>query len=174
MGTNRKHVNYWRESNNYRSEYFQKNPGLLGCIWFCSQCGKPLMGKDQVQVDHVVPPSAFAHKKYRNSKLISNTSILSVALNSSFNTVSICPKCNLKKSDNIGFCTAKGTFAKVGEVILSILQKVSRFLFFMIFKAAWLVAKLLSKPFQNNSPVIVKIVFICIYSSVVLYFLTRG
>lgn len=45
MNSNQNKVRYWRESNDYRSEYFKKNPGLLGCIWFCSQCGVPLKGK---------------------------------------------------------------------------------------------------------------------------------
>lgn len=44
-----------REAFNYRKAYFEKNPGLFGCIWFCSQCGIPMFGKDNVQVDHIIP-----------------------------------------------------------------------------------------------------------------------
>ena len=37
-----------RASFNYRNEYFKKNPGIYGNIWFCSQCGKILIGKHNV------------------------------------------------------------------------------------------------------------------------------
>ncbi len=44
-----------REAFNYRKAYFEKNPGLFGCIWFCSQCGIPMFGKykcDAYIIDH--------------------------------------------------------------------------------------------------------------------------
>lgn len=105
---------YWRNSYDYRGEYFKKNPGLFGCIWFCAYCGRPLFGRKQVQVDHVVPPSKFAHKKYdRHGNLVKNTSVMAETFNNEFNLVSSCAKCNRKKSDGVGLYTARGGIAKV-------------------------------------------------------------
>lgn len=94
-----------REAFNYRYAYFKKNPGLFGCIWFCSQCGIPMFGKDNVQVDHIIP-------------------LASIGLNRTINTVAICPKCNREKSDKCGKYVVKGVFAKILEVILFTLQKI--------------------------------------------------
>lgn len=110
---------YWRNSYNYREEYFKKNPGLFGCIWFCAYCGRPLFGKGQVQVDHVVPPSQFSKKKYdRHGNLIKNTSVAAEALNHRFNLVSACAKCNRKKSDGMGLYVIRGGFAKILQTAL--------------------------------------------------------
>lgn len=56
----------------------KKNPGLFGCIWFCSQCGIPMFGKDNVQVDHIIP-------------------LAGLGINRTINTVAICPRCNREK-----------------------------------------------------------------------------
>ena len=45
----------YRRSYDYREEYFKWNPGVCGYIWFCSQCHKPLFGKSNVVIDHIVP-----------------------------------------------------------------------------------------------------------------------
>lgn len=108
-------VKSWRDSANYRKEYFEKNKGLFGCIWFCSQCGKPLWGQNSVQVDHIIPPSKLSKKKYKKGVLVKNTSILARAMNSEFNTVACCADCNRKKSDKMGLYTVKGFGAKIGE-----------------------------------------------------------
>ena len=63
-----------RASFNYRNEYFKKNPGIYGNIWFCSQCGKILIGKHNVVIDHIVPLNSIA------------------GVNRTFNTVAICQK----------------------------------------------------------------------------------
>ena len=93
-----------RESFNYREAYFQKNPGLFGFIWFCSQCGIPLFGKDNVQVDHIVPLASWG-------------------INRTINTVAICPKCNKEKSAKGGVYIVKGSIAKIFEIFLFSIQK---------------------------------------------------
>jgi hypothetical protein len=93
-----------RDAFNYRAAYFRKNPGLFGCIWFCSQCGIPLFGRDSVQVDHIIP-------------------LAGVGINRTINTVAICPKCNREKSDKGGKYIVKGAFAKIIEVALFTIQK---------------------------------------------------
>lgn len=94
-----------REAYNYRAAYFDRNPGLFGCIWFCSQCGMPMFGRDNVQVDHIIP-------------------LAGMGINRTINTVAICPKCNREKSDKVGKYAVKGVFAKICEVVLFTAQKI--------------------------------------------------
>lgn len=86
----------YRQSYNYRSEYFKRNPGLFGHIWFCSQCFKPLIGRKNVVIDHIIPLS----KGGRNH--VSNCT-------------AICQKCNRDKSDKIDGRVARGTVFKLFE-----------------------------------------------------------
>lgn len=86
----------YRRSYNYREEYFKRNPGLFGCIWFCSQCYKPLIGRKNVVIDHIVPLS----KGGRNH--VSNCT-------------AICQKCNRDKSDKIDGRIIKGQIFKAVE-----------------------------------------------------------
>lgn len=90
-----------RASFNYRNEYFKKNPGIYGNIWFCSQCGKILIGKHNVVIDHIVPLNNVA------------------GINRTFNTVAICQKCNSAKSDRVDYRVVKGYLAKIFEVFTS-------------------------------------------------------
>ena len=85
--------------------YFEKNPGLFGCIWFCSQCGIPMFGKDNVQVDHIIP-------------------LAGLGINRTINTVAICPRCNREKSDKCGKYAVKGVIAKFFEATLFSIQKI--------------------------------------------------
>lgn len=99
-----------REAFNYRKAYFEKNPGLFGCIWFCSQCGIPMFGKDNVQVDHIIP-------------------LAGLGINRTINTVAICPRCNREKSDKCGKYAVKGVIAKFFEAALFTIQKIVLLLF---------------------------------------------
>lgn len=73
-------VQDYRRSYDYRGEYFKKNPGLFGCIWFCSLCHKPLIGKKNVEVDHIRPLNKGG-------------------LNHVSNCTACCRECNRSKSD---------------------------------------------------------------------------
>lgn len=86
----------YRASYNYRSAYFKQNPGFFGVLWFCSQCYRPLFGRKNVVVDHIVPLS----KGGRNH--VSNCT-------------AICAKCNRAKSDNTGAAVTKGRIFKLFE-----------------------------------------------------------
>lgn len=86
----------YRQSYNYRAEYFKRNPGLFGRVWFCSQCGKPLFGKKNVYVDHIIPLA----KGGRNH--VSNCT-------------AICFKCNRDKSDKVDGRIARGYLFKFFE-----------------------------------------------------------
>lgn len=79
----------YRASYDYRSAYFEKNPGFFHCIWFCSQCGKPLFGKKNVQVDHIVPLNQGGK-------------------NDVSNCTAICGPCNRFKSDKVDSLTYHG------------------------------------------------------------------
>lgn len=86
----------YRRSFDYRSAYFRKNPGIFGCVWFCSQCFKPLFGRKSVCVDHIVPLA-------RGGK------------NAESNCTAICRKCNSRKSDKVDGRIVKGKFFKLFE-----------------------------------------------------------
>lgn len=86
----------YRQSYNYRAAYFKQNPGIFGHIWFCSQCGKPLFGRKNVYIDHIVPLA----KGGRNH--VSNCT-------------AICFKCNRDKSDKVDGRVVKGYIFKFFE-----------------------------------------------------------
>ena len=103
-----------RAAYDYRYHYFKKYPGLIhGHLWFCSQCGKPLWNRSSVQVDHILALGAGG-------------------VNRVINTVAICGKCNLKKSDKVGFLgyyVFRGYAAKAVEVTMFNASKLIGFTF---------------------------------------------
>lgn len=88
-----------RARYDYRTNYFKRNPGLFGKIWFCSQCHKILIGRHNVQVDHIWALGAGG-------------------INRVFNTAAICAKCNRKKSDKMGLWLVNGLIGKFIELII--------------------------------------------------------
>lgn len=74
-----------------------------------------MFGKENVQVDHIIP-------------------LAGMGINRTINTVAICPKCNREKSDKGGKYVLKGMFAKVIETILFTLQKVTLYLLVLILR----------------------------------------
>lgn len=84
-----------RAKLDYRAVYFSHNPGLFGCIWFCAYCKKPIVGKQNVQVDHIMP---------LNNPL---------GMNRRFNLVAACPVCNNRKSDRVDYRVAQGYVNKL-------------------------------------------------------------
>lgn len=86
----------YRASYDYRKEYFKQNPGLFGCVWFCSQCFRPLIGKKNVVIDHIRP----LNKGGRNH--VSNCT-------------ACCVKCNSAKSDIVDGRMYRGYVFKAFE-----------------------------------------------------------
>lgn len=80
----------------YREMYFKKNPGIFGCIWICSQCYKPIFGKQNVVIDHIIPLA----KGGRNH--VSNCT-------------ACCRTCNASKSDKVDYRVVKGKIFKMVE-----------------------------------------------------------
>lgn len=113
---------HWRDSNDYRADYFRNYPGILGKVFICSQCTKPLWDRHNVEVDHITAPSKFAKKKVDRRGVVHNTSLVSELLNHTFNLASICPDCNKRKSNKHGIVTVKGYIAKGVEVSLYSVQ----------------------------------------------------
>lgn len=114
-----------RTSFNYRNEYFKKNPGIYGNIWFCSQCGKILIGKHNVVIDHIMPLNNVA------------------GVNRTFNTVAICQKCNSSKSDSVDYRVVKGYLAKLFEVFTSHLPDALALVLSLIVSLAYQIFNLL-------------------------------
>jgi hypothetical protein len=89
-------------SADYRQQYFKKNPGYAGLpIWICAYCGKFLIGRSSVEVDHVNPVSKSG-------------------INSTWNLVSACERCNRGKSDSRGLWVVRGYIAKIGTNLFGI------------------------------------------------------
>lgn len=138
-----------RDEMNYRAEYFKHNPGILGCIWVCAYCKRPLLGKQNVQVDHIMP---------LNNPL---------GRNARYNLVAACAECNKRKSDIVDERVLQGYSAKLIEVICFSIQKV----FIIAIVAMGLVAQkcyrllveILKKPFYHSS-VQVKVAALCVYA----------
>lgn len=93
-----------RNKLDYRREYFKQNPGLFGQIWFCAYCHKALIGRHNVEVDHVMP--------------LNNV----LGRNARYNLVAACHDCNRSKSDNVDRRVAVGYLSKIFEVITIAIQ----------------------------------------------------
>lgn len=111
----------WRDSYAYRAEYLKSKPGLLGKFHICSQCGRPLWGTENMQVDHVLPPSRRLRRK--GNKPVEKTNMLARALNRKFNLAAICGPCNLKKSNKVGMYAVRGAASKILEDVLYTIQR---------------------------------------------------
>lgn len=109
----------------YRTAYFKQNRGIFGYLYICSQCFKPMVNKQSIQVDHIIPPSRFARK--RRSWTFKDTgerrgTLISSALNNTFNCVTICGPCNASKSNYMDHRILKGVVAKMLELSLRTTQ----------------------------------------------------
>jgi hypothetical protein len=156
-------VDSWRDSYNYRAEYFKRNPGLMGCVYFCAYCFKPLFSRKEVQIDHIYPPSRHVKDRDRiydrKGNLISNTSFLARTLNCSFNTVASCADCNKRKSDSVGLITVRGYVSKFfGSVVFRGVGKILYFIIGGLFKLIFSHNKN-----KNNTGVLSKLYVVCVY-----------
>ena len=120
-------VEHWRDSNDYRRQYFEKNRGFMGMLYICSQCMRPMFRNSQrLQVDHIIAPSRFSNKKMVGGRFsgkqqgIKDTSIGARFLNNSFNCVAICDTCNRNKSNKLGLYAVRGIAAKLMEVTVKV------------------------------------------------------
>lgn len=138
-----------REKMDYRDEYFKHNPGIFGCIWVCAYCKRPLVGKQNVQVDHIMP--------------LNNV----LGRNARYNLVAACPKCNHSKSDKVDGRVVTGYVSKGFEVVIFSIQKViiialvgCGLVLQKCWQALWSVVKM---PFSRTSTT-TKVVALVIYS----------
>lgn len=114
-----------RATLDYRAEFFKHNKGVLGGLYFCAYCKRPLT-RSQVQVDHIIP---------LNNPL---------GRNNRFNLVAACAKCNRDKSDKfdgrvvIGYASkivdstvgaSQGILSGILYAIFSVISAVLRFFF---------------------------------------------
>lgn len=130
----------WRDSNNYREQYFEKNHGIGGYGYICSQCWKPMFKKANIQVDHIIPPSRFAVKKRRKGQWV-KTSIMARFLNRSFNCAAICPDCNRRKSNKLNAQILQGYAMKSLEVLYGASQFALSLPFMTVATGLWLTRK---------------------------------
>lgn len=101
----------------YREVYFSHSPGLFGCIWFCAYCYRIIVGKENVEVDHIVP---------LDSRL---------GVNRRFNLVAACMECNRAKSNKVDYHVPKGYLSKLFDLILFTIQKIVVICFVAVYVA---------------------------------------
>lgn len=137
-----------RDKMDYRKEYFKHNPGLFGCIWTCAYCHRPLVGKKNVEVDHIMPLNNVLGKNAR------------------YNLVAACSRCNKAKSDTVDGRVALGYVSKIFEVIIFTIQKCVIVAFVAIWtviqKIISLITGLVSKLFFGTSLTVKIIAIACI------------
>ena len=142
--------------SNYREEYFRRNPGLFGCIWFCAYCHGAIIGKQNVQVDHIVP---------LNNPL---------GMNKTFNLVAACPKCNRDKSDKFDYRIVQGYSAKIRHSALFAVQKVFIVAFTLVYNFIGMVLRMaktaLAYPIKSG-PIPVKLIAIACYAIAIILLL---
>lgn len=130
-----------RAKLDYRSVYFSHNPGLFGCIWFCAYCKRPIVGRHNVQVDHIMP---------LNSPL---------GMNRGFNLVAACSVCNNRKSDKVDYRVAQGYVNKLFQSVLFGIQKVVIIAFVGIYvllqRAVKALVDILVLPLKSGKPLVV-------------------
>ena len=145
-----------RNKLDYRREYFSKNPGLFGCIWFCAYCHKPILGREGVEVDHIMPLNSV------------------LGQNASYNLVAACSRCNRKKSDTVDGRVIHGYFSKILEVIIFTLQKIIVVgvvgFFWCLQKIVSCFIKLLLVPF-NKTSILTKVIYTLILIGICIYFI---
>lgn len=127
----------WRDSNDYRRDYFDQHNGICGYLYVCSQCFRPMFKKASMQVDHIVPPSRFAVSKVKGGKHI-KTSMMARFLNHSFNCVAICPHCNQSKGNKIDYRVAMGAAMKIVELSHTAMQYVLSIPFLAVATSLWI------------------------------------
>lgn len=139
-----------REKLDYRAEYFKHNPGLFGKIWICAYCKKPLFGKHNVQVDHIMP---------LNNPL---------GRNKGYNLVAACWKCNNAKSDKVDWRVPVGYVSKIGDSMLFGAQWAATGIFVGITTIIWYVVslplKIIFAPLKSDS-----MIFRILYAAVLLF-----
>lgn len=134
----------WRDTNDYRKQYFERNHGIGGYGYICSQCWKPMFKKENIQVDHIIPPSRFAVNKKKKGQWV-KTSIMARFLNHSFNCAAICPDCNRKKSNKIDGRVIHGYAMKSVEVAYGLSQLLLSIPFMATAFGMWGIRKIVSK-----------------------------
>lgn len=154
--SNRSYSQRKRDKLDYRAEYFKHNPGLFGCIWKCAYCQRLLIGRRNVQVDHIMP--------------LNNV----LGRNARYNLVAACGKCNRDKSDKVDGRVALGYLSKVFEVILFSVQKVALIAIVAIWnllqRIGSFLISLITYPFTHGTTV-TKIIFIGVVLIAVMYLL---
>lgn len=137
----------WRDSNDYRRDYFDQHNGICGYLYVCSQCFKPMFKKSSMQVDHIVPPSRFAVSKIRGGQHV-KTSMMARFLNHSFNCVAICPHCNQSKGNKMDYRVGMGFAMKAIELSHTAFQFILSIPFVALATTMWIARGALTPVFR--------------------------
>lgn len=88
-----------RRSDDYRSKYFKINKGLFNRrIYFCPYCGKLMLNKNLIEVDHIYS----IRKIQTNNKLMDKFKKIENGVNNQGNLVASCIRCNRLKGKKGG------------------------------------------------------------------------
>lgn len=140
-----------RAEMDYRKEFFRKNKGLFGCIYFCAYCYKPLT-RDMIQVDHIVPLNSVCGQ------------------NKKYNLVAACAKCNREKSDIVDIRIFQGYAMKIIFSLLMLVQKavvaILVLAYSILLSAIKLVLNIIAAPFRSKNPTFI-IVAVILYAFII-------
>jgi hypothetical protein len=124
-----------REKYDYRKHYLDHNPGILGSVYICSQCGK-LLSRKEMEVDHIFPVSKWW------------------SINHILNCVSICSSCNKSKSNRVTWkMSLKGVLAKLGEETYIAVQNLIVLIFRLTKSVFIILVKTLISPIRSGTGV---------------------
>lgn len=137
MGSGKTYSQRKRDKMNYRYEYLKHNPGVFGCIWSCAYCHKLIIGKQNLQVDHIMPLNNVFGR------------------NAEYNLVAACPECNRKKSDKVDGRVVLGYISKVNESIIAMLPGILKapyaFISWIVLFIASCISRMFSFVFAKSS-----------------------
>ena len=94
-------------SGDYRTRYFDANPGLFGKGWYiCPYCGKVMRNKKKIDIDHIhsvhrVKNSMFLTRKFKK---------LEDGVNDLRNLTHSCRRCNRRKGSKGGIWVLLGRY----------------------------------------------------------------
>lgn len=130
-----------KRSSDYRNRYFKQHKGLFGKIYFCPYCGKVLVNKRKIQVDHIQSIKNVQTKKFLRRKF----SKLEDGVNDIRNLTASCIKCNSKKAYKGGSWVFLGWYGIYFMPIIRFTLIITVFIFF-----AWL---------YSNQPIIQNLIY---------------
>jgi len=124
-----------KRSSGYRADYFKIKKGLplpitSSTLYFCPYCGKPMINKAKMHVDHI---HSLRRAQY-TKRLRAKYKTLPSGVNNISNLTACCPRCNRRKGKKGGvwvFLGKYGVYFMPGVWFINRLILISVIIFFI-------------------------------------------